>query len=124
MEKINTKNVAAAIGPYSHAVKSGNLLFLSGQIPVNINGELIQNSITEATEQIFDNIEAILAEEKLTIDNVVKTTVFLKNIANFAEMNKTYEKRMNGNKPARSTIEVSNLPKNAIIEIECVAENP
>lgn len=122
MEKIIAKNAPAAIGPYSHAVKTGSLLFLSGQIPLNSNGEMINSSIVDATEQVFDNIEAILESQNLTINNVIKTLVFLKNIDDFAEMNKIYEKRMGEHKPARSAVEVSNLPKNALVEIECIAE--
>jgi len=122
METIIAKGAPAAIGPYSHAVKTGNLLFLSGQIPLDVNGEMLNSSIQEATEQVFNNIEAILTSQNLTINNIVKSLVFLKNIGDFAEMNKVYEKRMGGHKPARSAVEVSNLPKNALVEIECIAE--
>ena len=122
MEKIIANDAPAAIGPYSHAVRTGNLLFLSGQIPLNSKGEMLNSSIQEATEQVFNNIEAILASQNLTINNIVKSLVFLKNINDFAEMNKIYEKRMGGHKLARSAVEVSNLPKNALVEIECIAE--
>ncbi|MGL4741752.1 MAG: RidA family protein [Sarcina sp.] len=118
---IETKEAPGAIGPYSQAINVGNLIFISGQIPINpINNE-IPSSIEEQTEQVLENIKAILCSAKVDFSNVVKTTVFLDDLENFNEMNKVYEKYFNETKPARSTVEVSRLPKDVKIEIETIA---
>ncbi|BAG83873.1 MAG: RidA family protein [Candidatus Azobacteroides pseudotrichonymphae] len=120
---ISTKNAPEVIGPYSQAVKAGDFVFFSGQLGINpATGEFISNSITEQTEQIFKNITAILDEIGLTLKNIVKTTVFLSDISNFAVMNEIYSKYFIPHPyPARSVIAVKTLPKNALIEIEVVA---
>jgi 2-iminobutanoate/2-iminopropanoate deaminase len=122
-QSISSKNAPAAIGPYSQAIKTGNLIFLSGQLPINPEtGEFAPGLITEQTEQIFKNIQAVLAEAGLTVGNVVKTTVFLADIADFAAMNEVYARHFKEPYPARSAFAVKTLPKNALVEIEVIAE--
>ena len=116
-----TKDAPAAIGPYSQAVRYGNLLFISGQIPLNPATNEIETEIVKATDQVLDNIEAILKHNSCTFDNVLKTTIFLQNLENFSIVNEIYQKRFPKNPPARSTIEVSRLPKDVEIEIEAIA---
>jgi 2-iminobutanoate/2-iminopropanoate deaminase len=112
----------AAIGPYNHAVRVGDLLFCAGQIPTDpATGSLIAGDITTQTERALQNVKAILDDQKLTFANVVKTTVFLTNLADFAAMNEAYAKYFTGDFPARSTVQVAALPKGASVEIEVVA---
>ncbi|MGL5765758.1 MAG: RidA family protein [Sarcina sp.] len=118
---IETKEAPSAIGPYSQAVNVGNLIFVSGQIPINPVNNEIPISIEEQTKQVLENIKAILLSAKADLNNVVKTTVFLDDLENFNEMNKIYESYFKETKPARSTVEVSRLPKNVKIEIETIA---
>lgn len=119
---IATQKAPAAIGPYSQAIEINGTLFLSGQIPVDpTTGEFVAGGIKEQTEQSFKNIKAILAEAGLTIDNVVKTTVLLADIADFAEMNEVYATQFTGAFPARSAFAVKALPKGALVEIEVIA---
>lgn len=120
-EVINTKNAPAAIGPYSQAIKVQNLLFTSGQIPLNPEtGELVSGGIKEATHQVLKNIGSILKEANTSFDNVIKTTVFIKDMNDFAAVNEVYAEYFTNNKPARSCVEVK-LPKDALVEIEVVA---
>lgn len=119
---ISTKAAPAAIGPYSQAIEVNGMLFISGQIPIDPQtGEFVAGGIKEQTEQSFKNIKAILAEAGLTIDNVVKTTVLLADINDFAAMNEVYAKQFNTTFPARSAFAVKSLPKNALVEIEVIA---
>ncbi|MBQ4519062.1 MAG: RidA family protein [Bacteroidaceae bacterium] len=119
---ISTPNAPAAIGPYSQAVEVGNMVFLSGQIPVNpATGEVVEGGIKEQTTRVFENIKAVLAEAGLTLDNVVKTTVFLADISMFVEMNEVYACYFSGAYPARSAFAVKQLPKGALVEIESIA---
>ncbi len=119
---IATTNAPAAIGPYSQAIEVGNLVFVSGQLPVDpATGEFVEGGITELTHRSLTNIKNILAEAGLTMDNVVKTTVFLADIADFAEMNAVYATYFEGTAPARSAMAVKTLPKGARVEIECIA---
>ena len=119
---IATTNAPAAIGPYSQAVSIGNLVFLSGQLAlVPATGTLAEGGIKEQTEQALKNIEAILAEAGLTTDNVVKTTVFLADINDFAAMNEIYAQHFTASFPARSAVQVAALPKGGLVEIECIA---
>ena len=112
----------AALGPYNHAVRVGDLLFCAGQIPVNpADGSLVTGDIKAQTERALENIKAILDDQKLTFANVVKSTVFLTDLANFAGMNEVYAKYFTDNFPARSTVQVAGLPKGAGVEIEVVA---
>ena len=121
-QNIQTRNAPAAIGPYSQAIKINDWVFLSGQLGINsIDGNLVKGGVTEQTEQIFRNIRAVLAESGLSLDNVVKTTVFLADMANFAAMNMVYEQQFLEPYPARSTVAVKALPKNGLVEIEIVA---
>jgi len=122
MEFITTKKAPAAIGPYSQAVKINNMLYLSGQIPINPEtGELVENDIVVQTQQVLRNIKAILDEENLSIEQVFKTTIFIKDMAHFPVINEEYSNFFKDHKPARSTVEVSRLPKDAMIEIESIA---
>ncbi|MFV9511736.1 RidA family protein [Tepidibacillus sp. LV47] len=121
MEKISSQNAPEAIGPYSQAIVANPFLFVSGQIPLTPKGELIATSIREQTEQVFKNIQGILKEKGLTLKDVVKVTVFMKDLGEFQEMNEVYAQFFQDHKPARSTVEVSRLPKDVKIEIECIA---
>lgn len=122
MKAIYTPNAPAAIGPYSQAIVHDNLMFCSGQIPLNPETMEIQGTnIEEQTLQVMINIENLLAEQKIGLDKIIKTTIFLDNMNDFAAMNQIYEKALNRHKPARSTVEVSRLPKDVLIEIECIA---
>ena len=117
-----TKQAPAAIGPYSQAVRLGEMLFVSGQLGIDpVTGNFISGSVKEHTEQIFSNIQAILSEAGFSLIQVVKTTVFLADMADFAEMNKVYANYFEEPYPARSTVAVKTLPKNALVEIEVIA---
>ncbi|MBP3372446.1 MAG: RidA family protein [Clostridia bacterium] len=120
---ISTKNAPAAIGPYSQAVQVGDLVFLSGQLGVNPEtGEFAQGGVEAQTRQAFENIKAVLAEAGLTMDNVVKTTVFLQDMNDFAAMNGVYATYFTeGSYPARSAVQVAKLPKGGLVEIESIA---
>ena len=120
-EVISTNNAPAAVGPYSQAVKSGNLLFCSGQIALDpASGVLTGSDIKAQTEQVMLNISAVLATSKATFEDVVKTTCFLADINDFAEFNAVYAKYFTG-KPARSCVAVSALPKGTLVEVDIVA---
>jgi 2-iminobutanoate/2-iminopropanoate deaminase len=112
----------AAVGPYNHAVRVGDLLFCAGQIPIDpATGNLVAGDIKTQTERVLENVKAILEDQKLGFANVVKSTVFLTNLADFASMNEVYAKYFTSEFPARSTIQVVALPKGASVEIEVVA---
>ena len=112
----------AAVGPYSHAVRIGDFLFCAGQIPIDKDGCLVHGDIRAQTERVLQNVKAILDDQKLTFANVVKSTVFLTNLAvDFPGMNEVYGKYFTENFPARSTVQVAALPKGANVEIEVVA---
>jgi 2-iminobutanoate/2-iminopropanoate deaminase len=112
----------AAVGPYSHAVRVGDLMFCAGQIPIDpATGNLISGDIKAQTECVLQNIKAILDDQKLTFANVVKSTVFLTNLADFAGINEIYAKYFTNDFPARSTVQVAALPKGANVEIEVIA---
>lgn len=124
MEKeiISTINAPAAIGPYSQAIRVGNLVFTSGQLPlVPSTGELVKYDIKKATVQCLENIKSILDEAGTSFDKVVKTMVFLRDMEDFEDMNEIYSKYFAVKQPARSCVEVAKLPKNAPIEIEVIA---
>ncbi|MEJ2069509.1 MAG: RidA family protein [Syntrophobacterales bacterium] len=118
---ITTKQAPAAVGPYSQAVAAGPFVFVSGQIPLNLQGELVQGDIVVQTVQAIENLEAVLKAAGLTLQDVVKTTVFLADMADFAEMNRVYGEFFSQEPPARSTFQVAALPRNAAVEIEAVA---
>lgn len=120
---LSTDKAPLAIGPYSQGVDTGNLLFISGQLPIDPEkGDIVATDIEGQTKQSLENAKAILASAGCTMDDVVKTTVFLSNIADFGKMNGIYEGFFTeGNYPARSAFEVAALPKNALVEIEVIA---
>ena len=119
---IATKNAPAAIGPYSQAVQVGNMLFASGQLGLDpATGQFPEGGVKEQTAQAFKNVKAILTEAGLTMDNVVKTTVFLADMGDFAAMNEVYAAQFEGTFPARSAVAVKTLPKNALVEVEVIA---
>lgn len=120
-ETIKAKNAPAAIGPYSHAVVAGNLMFLSGQIAINPETGEMPAGVQAQTAQAIANIKAILAEKGATLDNVVKTTVYLAEMSLFGEMNEIYAQHFSEPFPARSAIAVKELPKSALVEIEVIA---
>ena len=118
---ISTENAPGAIGPYSQAMRLGDMIFTSGQIPMNpATGEMV-TEIAAATKQSLENVKAILATQGATTDNIIKTTVFLTDLNNFVAMNEVYATFFANNPPARSAVEVSRLPKDSIIEIEVIA---
>lgn len=121
MERIDTKLAPAAIGPYSQAIKVGPFLYTSGQIPLTPEGEMLTGDIVKETHQVFANLKAILDEAGLSFQNVVKTTVFVADIQNFAVINEIYGSYFGEHRPARSLVEVAQLPKGASLEIELVA---
>ena len=118
---IATEKAPGAIGPYSQAMRIGNMIFTSGQIPLNpATGEMV-TEIAAATKQSLENVKAILEVEGATMDNVIKTTVFLSDMYNFVAMNEVYATYFPQNPPARSAVEVARLPKDAVVEIEVIA---
>jgi 2-iminobutanoate/2-iminopropanoate deaminase len=121
-EIISTENAPGAIGPYSQAVKTGNMVFLSGQIPIDPQtGEFVSGGVTEQTEQVLKNLSAVLEAAGTSLNNVVKTTVFLADMNDFTAMNEVYARYFNENKPARATVQAARLPRDARVEIECIA---
>ena len=123
MKAISTKKAPAAIGPYSQAIRVGNLVYTSGQIPIDpATGAFVEGGIKEQTRQSLTNVRAILAEVGLAMSDVVKTTVFMADMNDFAEMNAVYAEFFAEPYPARSAVAVKTLPKGALVEIEVVAE--
>lgn len=119
---IRPARAAAPVGPYNHAVRSGNLLFCSGQIPLDpANGQLVAGDIKAQTERVLENIKLILEDQGLTFGHILKSTVFMVNLADFAGMNEVYSKYLTADFPARSTIQVAALPRGAAVEIEVIA---
>jgi 2-iminobutanoate/2-iminopropanoate deaminase len=121
---INPSDSPKPVGPYSHAVRVGDLLFCSGQIPLTKEGQLVAGGIKEQTRQVLDNVSAILKDQSLTIENVIKATVFMTDLAEFADLNAVYSEFFTKNFPARSTVQVAALPRGARVEIEIVACYP
>ena len=120
---ISTTNAPAAIGPYSQAIRVGNIIFTSGQIPIDpATGSFVEGGIKEQTRQSLLNVKAILNEAGTTMDHVIKTTVFMADMNDFAEMNSVYSEFFNAPYPARSAVAVKTLPKGALVEIEVIAE--
>lgn len=123
MKTIYSEYAPKAIGPYCHAIQSGNLIFCSGQTPLNPQTMTIEGiNITEQTTVVLNNLESVLKAAGCDRNHIIKTSVFLKNFADFEKMNKAYEAFFGDHKPARTTVEVSRLPKEALVEIECIAE--
>lgn len=121
MKVVQTKEAPAAIGPYSQGIIVNNMLYSSGQIPLNSEGEMVQGDIKVQTHQVFKNLKAVLAEAGASLDTVVKVTCFIKNMNDFGAMNEVYGEYFSSNKPARSCVEVARLPKDALVEIEVIA---
>ncbi|MSR21909.1 MAG: RidA family protein, partial [Gemmatimonadetes bacterium] len=119
---IHTESAPAALGPYSQAIVTGEWVFCSGQIPIHPStGELLEGSIAEQTERVLTNLAEVLAAAGSSLDRVVKTTVFLADIGDFAAMNEVYARRFGHHRPARSTIQAGALPRRCRVEIECIA---
>lgn len=121
MKKVETKLAPQAIGPYSQGIVVNNMFFSSGQIPLTPNGGLVSGGIKEQTEQVFKNLQGVLQAAGASLDTVVKATVFIKNMDDFAELNDVYGQFFTEHKPARSTVEVARLPKDVLVEIEVIA---
>jgi len=121
-EIISTDKAPGAIGPYSQAIKTGGMVFCSGQIPIDpATGEFVSNDVVEQTEQVLKNLSAVLDAAGTNLGNVVKTTVFLADMGDFAAMNEVYGRYFGENKPARATVQAARLPKDARVEIDCIA---
>jgi 2-iminobutanoate/2-iminopropanoate deaminase len=119
---IKPASAPAAVGPYNHAVRIGDLLFTAGQIPLDpATGQIVTGDIKAQTERVLENIKIILQSQNLTFAHVVKTTVFMTNLAEFAAMNEVYARYFTADFPARSTVQVAALPKGAAVEIEVIA---
>jgi 2-iminobutanoate/2-iminopropanoate deaminase len=121
-QTVATDTVPQAVGPYSQAVWAGDILFCAGQIPLDpVTGNMVAGGIAEQTARILENIRALLRSQNLDLANVVKTTVFLTDLNHFAEMNAVYARFFSQAPPARSTVQVTRLPKDALVEIEAIA---
>ncbi len=121
MNTVQTDDAPRAIGPYSQAVQVDGWLYASGQLPMTPAGDMVEGDIEAQTEQVFNNIEAILKAAGGSLSQVVKATVFVQDLNDFARLNGVYERRFAGHKPARSTVEVARLPRDARVEIEIIA---
>ncbi len=122
MKLINADKAPAAIGPYCHAVVAGSLVFCSGQLGLDPDTmEFTGDSVEAQTVQVMKNIKIVLEKAGTTMDKIIKTTVFLNDMNDFPAMNRAYEKNLAGHKPARAAVEVARLPKDALVEIECIA---
>lgn len=122
MKQIFASNAPKAIGPYCHAIVHQKMVFCSGQLPLDADTmQIVGTTIEEQTAQVMKNIGIVLAKVGTSLDKIVKTTIFLDTMDDFAGMNTVYERSLNGHKPARSAFEVARLPKDALIEIECIA---
>ncbi len=121
-EIISTENAPGAIGPYSQAIKAGNMVFCSGQIPIDpATGDFVSADVAEQTEQVLINLKAVLEAAGASLSDVVKTTVFLADMGEFAAMNDVYARHFVENKPARATVQAARLPRDARVEIDCIA---
>jgi 2-iminobutanoate/2-iminopropanoate deaminase len=118
---VATTNAPAAIGPYSQGIIVNSMFYSSGQIPLTATGELVEGDITVQTNQVFANLKAVLAAAGSSLDNVIKTTVFMKDMNDFVAMNEVYASHFGDHKPARSAVEVARLPKDVSVEIEVIA---
>ena len=121
-EVVSTENAPGAIGPYSQAIKANGLVFCSGQIPIDpATGQFVSEDVADQTEQVFKNLEAVLKAAGTDLGKVVKTTVFLADMNDFTAMNEVYARWFSENKPARATVQAARLPRDARVEIECIA---
>ena len=122
IDVVSTENAPGAIGPYSQAIKTNGLVFCSGQIPIDPStGEFVSTEVSEQTEQVLKNLSEVLLAAGTSLAKVVKTTVFLADMGDFAEMNEVYGRYFSDNKPARATVQAARLPKDARVEIDCIA---
>ncbi len=121
MKTVSTTNAPAAIGPYAQGIVVNNMFYSSGQIPLTASGELVEGDIDVQTNQVFENLKAVLAAAGSSLNQVVKTTVFMKDMNDFAIMNEVYASHFGEHKPARSAVEVARLPKDVKVEIEVIA---
>ncbi len=121
MKVVSTPNAPAAIGPYSQGIVVQSMFFSSGQIPLTVEGTIIEGGIKEQTHQVFKNLEAVLTEAGAAFDSVIKATVFIQSMNDFVEINEIYGQYFSDHKPARSCVEVARLPKDALVEIEVIA---
>ncbi|OOE09512.1 reactive intermediate/imine deaminase [Fictibacillus arsenicus] len=121
MKKVHTTEAPAAIGPYSQGIVYNNLFFSSGQIPLTKEGEMVDGDVKEQTHQVFSNLKAVLNEAGSSLEQVIKATVFIKDMNEFADINEVYGQYFSDHKPARSCVEVARLPKDAKVEIEVIA---
>lgn len=121
MKAVSTTKAPAAIGPYAQGMIVNNMFYSSGQIPLTVSGELVDGDIEVQTNQVFENLKAVLAAAGSSLDHVVKTTVFMKDMNDFAAMNEVYALHFGAHKPARSAVEVARLPKDVKVEIEVIA---
>ena len=120
--QISTNHAPAAIGPYSQAIRCGQFVYASGQIALDpASGQLVGEEVQEQTQRVFQNLQAVLAEAGTSLANVIKTTVFLTTMSDFQAMNAVYATYFSGMTPARSTVAVAELPRQALVEIECIA---
>ncbi|WP_042479091.1 RidA family protein [Bacillus ndiopicus] len=121
MKTVSTAKAPAAIGPYAQGMIVNNMFYSSGQIPLTASGELVDGDIVDQTNQVFENLKAVLAEAGSSLNQVVKTTVFIKDMNEFAALNEVYASHFGEHKPARSTVEVARLPRDVKVEIEVIA---
>ena len=121
MNSVSTTNAPAAIGPYAQGIIVNNMFYSSGQIPLTAGGELVEGDIEVQTNQVFENLKAVLTAAGSSLDHVVKTTVFMKDMNDFVAMNEVYASHFGNHKPARSAVEVARLPKDVKVEIEVIA---
>ena len=121
MRFVQTKNAPSAIGPYSQAVVLNGMVYTSGQIALTPDGQMLEDDVTIQTKQVLKNLEAVLVEAGSSLQNVVKTTIFIADMDDFATINEIYAEAFGSHKPARSTVAVKTLPKNALVEIDAVA---
>jgi 2-iminobutanoate/2-iminopropanoate deaminase len=124
MKTIDTNAASKAIGPYAQAIIADGWLYSSGQIPLTPQGEMVTGDIEAQAEQVFDNLAAVLAAAGASLADVVKATVFVRDINDFAQLNAVYERRFAGHKPARSTVQAARLPRDVSVEIEVIARLP
>jgi len=121
MKAVSTNKAPQAIGPYSQAIIANGMVFTSGQIALNSNGEIVSDKIEKQTKQVLKNLTAVLEEAGSSLDKVIKTTIFLSNMDDFKIVNEVYSSYFNQHKPARSTVAVKTLPLNVKVEIDCIA---
>ncbi|WP_278926829.1 RidA family protein [Staphylococcus auricularis] len=122
MKTINTSNAPEALGPYSHAVEINGLVYTSGQIPLNVDGEIVSEDVQAQTKQVFENVKAVLEEAGSDLESVVKATIFISNMDDFQQINEVYGSYFSDHQPARSCVEVARLPKNVKVEIEVISQ--